>query len=142
MELSQSQIDKIADAVVARLAQRLSGNINRAPSGVEKSVSLRLTDIEPKGEWRNGKGVMLHAKDPDGRTIGIMVNYATADKSQIDALLAQSNTWQVVGDIVVNVSEDGKQYRKIFVSQITAGTPEAAAANSAKQPYNDGDVPF
>lgn len=138
MDITQNQIDQIADAVVAKLAARLGGNINRAPADVEKGVAMQLTDIEPKGEWRNGKGCRLIGKDADGRLLSIMINYATLDKASVDQLLNVSTAWTVHGDIVREVSPtDGRTYRSLFASKIDAAPPAPAVAKA-----DDGDVPF
>ena len=137
MEITQSQIDQIADAVVAKLAARLGGNINRAPADVEKGVAMQLLDIEPKGEWRNGKGCRLVGKDADGRLLSLMVNYATMSKADVDQLLNVGTTWNIHGDIIREVSPtDGRTYRSLFASKIEAA-PELPAAKTI-----DEDPPF
>ena len=135
MDLTQSQIDQIADAVVAKLAARLSGNINRAPADVEKGIAMQLIDIEPKGEWRNGKGCRLIGKDADGRKISLMVNYATMSKTDIDQLLNVGTTWNVHGDIISEVSQtDGRTYRSLFASKIEVAQEVPAAKTIDEDP--------
>lgn len=138
MEITTEQIEKIADAVVAKLAAWLGGNINRPTADFEKGVAMQLTDIEPKGEWRNGKGCRLIGKDADGRLLSIMINYSTLDKASVDQLLNVGTAWTVHGDIVREVSQtNGRTYRSLFVSKVEAAPPAPAAAKA-----DDGDVPF